>query len=121
MALFDRASALAQARSTIHEVMGVSWDYTDMDVLTPVSLAVRWSRKPVMIGDLSFQGWPQQLDNENVVIFDSVELNEKGITLQRGGLLTGQIGSLFEGVSLVLDSQMPVDGNQRVAWKVAQK
>ena len=115
---FDRASALSLHRRVTHDAMGVTWDYTDPEIISAVKLRVRWSSKSAAIGNLAFQGYTEMDEGIDTVIFDRDELAEKGINLQRGGTLTGQVGGPFEGAVLRLDSQLPDNGPINRTWRV---
>lgn len=115
---YDRASALALHRRVTHDVMAIAWDYTDSEIISPVELRVRWSNKSAAVGNLAFQGYTEMAEGIDTVIFDRDELAEKGINLQRGGALTGQVGGPFEGAVLRLDSQLPDTGPINRTWRV---
>jgi len=118
---YEFAAALSLARRVAHDVMAVPMLYSDDVVTTPTELRIRWSRKPVINGDLAFAGWSQQLEGLDSVIFDIEELNLKGITLQRGGTLTGDFDSPFFGAIIVLDSQFPDMGSIKRIWRAVLK
>ncbi len=115
---YDRASTLALHRRVVHDVMAVVWNYADDVVTTPVELSVRWSNKVAAIGNLAFQGYAESIEGIDTIIFDRAELAEKGITLKRGGTLTGVTGGPFEGAVLCLDSQLPDNGPINRTWRV---
>jgi len=113
---YDRAAALTLARRTVHDTMGLNVNYVHTGMVLPVALRVRWHNKQMLNGDLVEGGWSEQIDGINKIIFDSTELDEKGVSLKRGGTVTFT-DPLWAGTVLTLDSQEPDTGPIKRVWR----
>lgn len=113
---FDRAALLTRHRRALHDTLSLPVVMTNATTLVGVALRARWHSKTVINGDLTFQGWSQEIDGLHSLMFDRAELSEKGIVLKRGDKVT------FEhvGVSLSLDSLEPVSNEVDEVWRVVQ-
>lgn len=76
-----------RARRDVHTAFAVEAHYTDSATPDPVVLSVRWQQRfGSPVGSLSrdYSGVFETIDR---VIFDTVELADKGLTPRRGGAL----------------------------------
>lgn len=113
---FDFAELRAQAKRVLHDTLGIIASYTDDVVTVPVDLRVRHHSAMTLTGDPGNGGYAEMLASIDSVILDREELNEKGITVKRGGKLT-----LADGSVLILDSQARIEGPIELIWRVALK
>lgn len=106
-----------QARRDIHAAFAVSASYSDATLAVPVTgLRVRWQDKLTNAeGDLS-GGYARVFENVDRIIFSTDELADKGLTPQRGGVVTLD----DYGIELTLDVREPIDGPVKQIWTVTR-
>ena len=118
---YNRAAAVTKARRSVHNTMRVSADYEHPalpGVVTPLS--VRWHNRQVLQGNIVETGYSDVIDGVNRVIFDLEELNEKGVVLERGGVVT-LTDPVNNGIALILEAQEPDSGPINRIWLVAKQ
>ncbi len=114
------AAIKAKARRDIHRAFGVAATHTDnvSGVLTE-GLSVRWHNKMAILGDLQDTGYASVIEGIERVIFDRKELQDKGIVLKAGDVITITAEG-FENARLVIREQEPIVGPFEVKWWVAR-
>lgn len=119
--MFDRAATVAAARRAVHQHMGVNAIYqAPGDSLGGVALSVRWHNRMVLAGNLVESGFSDVVEGVNRALFNREELNEKGVTLERGGVLT-LTDPVNKGISLMLDYEEPDNGPINRVWGVVKE
>ena len=112
---YDRAASIAAARRAVHSTMSKEVSYEDPDSPGLVTLRVRWHNRIAIQGDLVEAGYANVIDGVNRVVFDKVELDEKGVVPARGAKITTGDGDV-----LVLDHMEPTAGPIEIIWGVAK-
>jgi hypothetical protein len=104
------AELRAAARATVHEQFGLPATYTAPDVgAVALPITVRWHTKTVRHGDLDREGYAQQLEDVNRVLFDRTQ-----VTPARNGVL------VLEGSTYYVDFLLPAEGTQFIPADVVR-
>ena len=112
---FDRSALLSRHRRALHDTLSILAVLKSRADGAEESVRVRWHAKTVINGDLTFQGWAQEIEGLHSIIFDRKELAEKNIEPKRGDSV-----SAF-GVVLSLDSLEPTSNEVDEVWRVVQQ
>lgn len=111
---FDWQAVKARSRRIVHDTFGGDATYFDSRTGV-VNLTVRWHNKIEIGGDLENSGYSQVIEGVDRVVFDRVELANKGITLRTGGVVT-----MADKTVLHLSTQEPIVGPVEVIWNVTR-
>jgi len=104
------AETRAAARLAVHEQFGLPATYTAPDVgAVALPITVRWHTKSVRHGDLDREGYAQQNEDVNRMLFNRLE-----VTPVRNGIV------VLEGVAYAVDFVLPNDGTQFVPCDMAK-
>lgn len=107
----------AKARRAIHGAFSVEGSYLDPFTPEPLPITVRWHHRIDRFGDLNSAGYAEQIDGIERAIFNVEQLQEAGITLRRGGVITLSYPG-WDGIQLRLDTREPRDGPIEEIWGV---
>ena len=117
---FDFAKAIMQARQAVHTALSLPAYYLAPSAVEPVALRARWwQTKVVRNGDLVTGGWAEELVAVNQIVFNQPNLDEMGVSLERGGRVSICYPN-GENVDLILDSMDPNSGPIERVWSVVQ-
>lgn len=114
---FDFAAVKARARRIVHDTFGITAEYTYNDADVPVPLRVRWHNKMAAVGDLNGDGYAMTLESIDRVIFNTDELAEKNLMIQRGGRIK-ITAPQFGGQILTIDTREKASGPAEEIWQV---
>lgn len=113
------AEAKRAMRAAVHAQFAVSATYADRFTSPPAALAVRYHAKGLAsVGDLESAGFAEIAARPDRLLFSRTELDEVGVALRRGGLVT--LADYGDEV-FILDSEIPADGPETVAWVVTRQ
>lgn len=113
------ADIKARARKAVHAAFSVPATYRAYGSNDPITLQVRWHNKLVLQGNGTSDGYADVIEGIDRMVFDIGELEEKGITLERGDTIT--MGPEYQGVVLSLEEMEPMTGPVEQKWWVARK
>lgn len=115
---FDRSATVARARRVVHAVHGLRAIYEDVTT-APVALTVGWFNRQALHGNMVEAGYNDVVEGVERVRFNSEELAEKNVVLQRGGIV--RLTDVEQNcIALVLDHEEPSTGPINVIWGVTR-
>jgi len=116
---FDFAAAKMRVRKLVHATLSISALYESKHLAAPEPLQIRWHNKLTDNGDMESQGYPVSIDTIDKVVFDRVDLEQRGIVISKGGLLTITAKG-FNGQRLHIDMRDPTCGPTEEIWRVSK-
>ena len=104
------ADTRAAARLAVHQEFGLPATYTAPDVgAVPLPITVRWHTKSVRHGDLDREGYAQQNEDVNRMLFDRTEI----VPIRNGVVV-------LDGMTYFVDFVLPHEGTQFIPCDVAR-
>ncbi len=104
-------------RRDVHAAFAYVATYEDDTVIVPVPITVRWHDKTERVGNINGGDYAEILSTIEHLLFNSEEIDTKGITLVRGGLIKL---TEFGDYELQLDALDPPDGPIKIVWSVVR-
>lgn len=117
------AAVKAKMRRDVHASLSISATY-QFGASTPEAVSVRWHNKISRFGDMMEAGYAEVVEGIERICFMKDEVSklllEKGVSVERGGVVTITAEG-FDNARLILHDQEPIVGPVEIWWQVARE